>query len=109
MIDEKKIANAAMSDEELDQVAGGTFEELEADAKEFESFGKLFQCSYPTGIGNMRIYDRGAVVGLFAKFGVQVNFDFDKSNEYFIGGNKVTREEAWKHVNAIMDKSQKTN
>ena len=104
MIDEKKLANAAMSDDELDQVAGGTFEELKADAEEFESFGKMFQCSYPTGIGNMRIYDREAVVGLFAKFGVQVNFDDNKPNEYFIDGNKVTREEAWNHINSIVDK-----
>ena len=105
MIDEKKLAKAAMSDEELDQVAGGTFEELKADAEEFESFGKMFQCSYRTGIGNMKIYDRRAVVGTFARFGVKVNFDFDKSNEYFIGGNKVTREEAWNHVKEIINKT----
>ena len=29
MIDEKKLANAAMNDEELDQVAGGTRQEFE--------------------------------------------------------------------------------
>ena len=105
MIDDKKLANAAMNDEELDQVAGGTHKELKADAKEFESFGKLFPaCSHPTGNGNMRMYDRRALVRIFANFGVKVNYDFDRSNEYFIGGNKVTREEAWNHVNSIINK-----
>ena len=100
MIDNKILENAAMGDEELDQVAGGTYSELRQEAKYLEqAFGYTRRFVYRTGIGNMRIYDRGAVVGLFARFGVQVNFDFDKSNEYFIGGNKVTREEVWNHIN----------
>ena len=106
MIDEKKIANAAMNDEELNQVAGGTFEEGKQDALELERvFGCNVRFSYRTGIGDMRIYDHNAVKKAFAKFGVKVNYDSDKSNEYFIGGNKVTREEAWNHINSIVDKT----
>ena len=108
MIDDKKLASAAMNAEELDQVAGGTFEEGKQDALELEKvFGYNVRFSYRTGIGDMRIYDHNAVREAFAKFGVKVNYDSDKSNEYFIGGNKVTREEAWNHINSIVDK--KTN
>ena len=108
MIDEKKLANAEMSDEELENVAGGTFNELESDAHELQrAFGisGRIRFTYPTGIGNMELVDRRAVVAGFEKLGVRMTFDFDKPNEYFIGDNKVTREEAWDHINAKLDKS----
>ena len=41
MIDEKKIANAAMNDEELDNVAGGTRIETYADGAELVKRGLL--------------------------------------------------------------------
>ena len=112
MIDEKKLANAEMSDEELENVAGGTFDELKSDAHELQrvfGIGGPIRFTYPSGIGNMELVDRSAVVAGFAKLGVRMTSDFDKPNEYFIGGNKVTREEAWNHINAIVDKRDKLN
>ena len=112
MIDEKKLAKAAMSDEELENVAGGTFDELKSDANELQrvfGLGGPIRFTYPSGIGNMELVDRSAVVAGFAKLGVRMTFDFDKPNEYFIGGNKVTREEAWDHINAKLDKLDKLN
>ena len=49
MIDEKKIANAAMSDDELDQVAGGGFSKEEAEkiagalGEELKELGPIIQ------------------------------------------------------------------
>ena len=92
-----------MSDKELDKVAGGTFEELKRDATELEeSFPigarKYMPFAIPTGIGNMKYYNHEAVIAAFAKCGVRMTFDMDKPNEYFIGDNKVTQEEALAHV-----------
>ena len=105
MAEEKKFADEVMSDAELDNVAGGTFEELKADADALQS--KLpvgIKLSRPSGIGNMRIYDRDAVIEVFRKYGVTVNFDFDKPNEYFLKGNKVSRDEAIAHTKAAINR-----
>ena len=105
MAEEKKFADEVMSDAELDNVAGGTFEELKADADALQS--KLpvgIKLSRPSGIGNMRIYDRDAVIEVFRKYGVNVNIDFDKPNEYYLKGNKVSRKEALEHTMAAIDR-----
>ena len=82
-----KYADEALSDDELDNVAGGSFEELKADAQALESvLPPAIRLSYPSGIGNIRIYDRDAIIGVFKRCGVDVNFDFNKPNEYFRGG-----------------------
>ena len=105
MIDEKKLANAAMNEEELDQVAGGTFGEIKDDAHKLQAaFGHTVRFAHRTGIGKMEYIDEAALRDGFKRFGVQVNFDDNKPNEYFIDGNKVTREEAWNHINSIVDK-----
>ena len=105
-----KYADEALSDDELDGVAGGSFEELKADAQALESvLPPAIRLSYPSGIGNMRIYDRDAVIGVFKRCGVDVNFDFNKPNEYFRGGNKITREEAIEHAKSILDKMVPSN
>ena len=98
-----KFADEVMSDEELDNVAGGTFDELKQDAYDLQrvfGLGGPIRFTYPTGIGNMVLVNRDAVVAGFAKLGVRMTWDYDKPNEYFIGGKKVTREEAWAHINA---------
>ena len=105
MIDEKKLASAAMNEEELDQVAGGTFGEIKDDAHKLQAaFGHTVRFAHRTGIGKMEYIDEAALRDGFKRFGVQVNFDDNKPNEYFIDGNKVTREEAWNHINSIVDK-----
>ena len=99
MAEEKKYADEIMSDEELDGVAGGTFEELKADVEALQpELPVAIKLSHPSGIGNMRIYDRDAVIEVFRRCGVNVKFDFNKPNEYFIGGNKVSRDEALAHT-----------
>ena len=40
MIDEKKLSNATMSDEELDQVAGGGYSKEEAEKVVTDAFGE---------------------------------------------------------------------
>ena len=110
MADEKILDEEIMSDEELDGVAGGSFDELKADAQALQSELPVgIKLSYPSGIGNMRIYDRDAVIEVFRKYGVTVNFDFDKPNEYFLKGNKVSRDEAIAHTKAAINREFPNN
>ena len=68
---EKILDEEIMSDDELDNVAGGSFDELKADAQALQSELPVgIKLSYPSGIGNMRIYDRDAAIGVFNKYGL---------------------------------------
>ncbi len=89
-----------LSDEELDKVAGGTYLESAGDAKKFNELGIKI---YDTEVFGVPVLTHNEFVKLrdeFTKFGVTVK---DKgglinSNEYYIGGKLVTRDEAWKHI-----------
>ena len=49
--------------------------------------------------------DEKAVTQAFAHFGVEYKVhDEDLPNEYFINGVKVSRDEAWKHVDNMFHK-----
>ena len=101
-MDEKILDEEIMSDDELDNVAGGSFDELKADAQALQSELPVgIKLSRPSGIGNMRIYDRDAVIEVFRKYGVTVNFD--------LKGNKVSRNEAIAHTKAAINREFPNN
>ena len=107
------LKDEILKDSELDQVAGGTFSESYGDAQQFEKLGvKIFKNDLvgvplldPEGFANLR--------NAFEKYGVTIKDDgsifgditgTSKANQYFINGNKVSRDEAWKHINAQFGK-----
>ena len=107
------LKDEILKDEELDNVAGGTFAESYSDAQQFEKLGvKIFKNDLvgvplldPEGFVNLR--------AAFEKYGVTIRDDGSiwgdltgksKANQYFIGGKEVSREDAWKHINAPFGK-----
>ena len=107
------LKDEILKDEELDQVAGGTFAESYSDAQQFEKLGvKIFKNDLvgvplldPEGFVNLR--------AAFEKYGVTIKDDGSiwgdltgksKANQYFIGDKEVSREDAWKHINAQFNK-----
>lgn len=103
------LKDEILNDEQLDQVAGGTFAESYNDARSFEKLGvKIFK----TELAGIGILDHDGFVNLrnaFKKYGVTIKDDgsvfgdltgTSKANEYFIGDKQVSRDEAWKHINA---------
>lgn len=103
------LKDEILTEEQLDNVAGGTFAESYSDAQSFEKLGvKIFKNELagvplldPEGFKNLR--------AAFDKYGVTIKDDgsifgdmvgTSKANEYYIGGKKVSRDEAWKHINA---------
>lgn len=112
------MANEILKDEiltekELDNVAGGTFAESYSDAKEFEKLGvKIFK----NDLVGVPLLDHEGFVNLrnaFDKYGVTIKDDgsifgdivgTSKANEYYINGKKVSRDDAWKHINAQFTK-----
>jgi len=103
------LKDEILTDEELDNVAGGTFAESYSDANEFEKLGvKIFQ----NDILGVPLLDHEGFVNLraaFNKYGVTIKDDgsifgdlikTSKANEYFIDGKQVSREDAWAHIKA---------
>ena len=107
------LKDEILKDEELDNVAGGTFAESYSDANNFEKLGvKIFE----KDIAGVPILDHEGFENLraaFDKYGVKIKDDGSiwgdltgksKPNQYFIGGKEVTQAEAWKHINAQFGK-----
>ena len=107
------LKDEILSDNELDNVAGGTFAESYSDANAFEKLGvKIFE----TKLAGVPILDHEGFVNLrnaFEKYGVTIKDDgslggdimgTSKPNQYFIGDKLVSRDEAWKHINSQFGK-----
>lgn len=107
------LKDEILSDEELEQVAGGTFAESYSDAQSFEKLGvKIFKNDLvgvplldPEGFVNLR--------AAFDKYGVTIKDDGSiwgdltgksKANQYYINGKEVSRDEAWQHIKAQLNK-----
>ena len=99
MIDEKKLANAAMSDEELDKVAGGRIAQAADDSRFLNSLNgscdrygatRLFFENHEQEIANA-----WSTVGIKAK--IYGGFAIT-SNEYYLDGKQITQEEARRHA-----------
>ncbi|MBR4641907.1 MAG: hypothetical protein IKO74_04185 [Selenomonadaceae bacterium] len=113
MTTEKILKDEILSDEELDNVAGGTFAESYNDARAFEQLGvKIFENDL-AGIGILNHEGFVNLRNAFSKYGVTIKDDgsifgdlmkTSKANEYFIDGKQVSREDAWKHINAQFGK-----
>ena len=95
-----------LSDEELDNVAGGTYLESADDAKKFKEIGINVYESEILGVPVLQGAQFTKLREAFNKFDVTIkdNGGIINANEYYIGGNKVSREDAWKHINAQLNK-----
>ncbi len=93
MTDEKITSNEILSDEQLDNVAGGSERQMETDVANFKKLGVLPASTYK--------HDGGAIQRAFALFGIEAKLHgghFGKSNEYFYNGVKLNQEQAWSVV-----------
>ena len=103
MTENDKFADEILSDEELDQVVGGTYLQTAQDSEFLNIYGL---CGKYTE--NDIAFDSGTsqeedVKAGWAKVGVDFHYHsgrgtFGTHNAYYISGNKVSREEAYAHV-----------
>jgi len=103
----KEILKEEMfSDNELDNVAGGTYLESADDAKKFKKLGIDIGAKEIAGVPILLHDEFVKLRGAFEKYGVTIK---DKGglindNEYFIDGKSVSRDDAWKHIEAQLSK-----
>ena len=107
MKDEKILAEEILSDEELDNVAGGSWLEFTADmldAKKrgiagFENVGLDANSDLVKMIGddNLRHKYVDKVGAVFASHGIEMTYNgkFLEKNIYKFNGKEITRQQAW--------------
>ena len=100
MIDRSKLANAEMNDEELGQVAGGTFCATAEDSTFLYAYGLLDD--YHGSLHTMFHWgsDSSDVDTGWAKAGITCVTKFSYSNQYFKDGKEITLDEARDYVKA---------
>ena len=100
------VALEQLSDEELEKVAGGTYLESGGDAKKFKELGINVYGSEFLGVPILQGENFTKLREAFNKFGVTIkdNGGIINANEYYIGDKKVSRDDAWNHINAQIKK-----
>ena len=104
MIDEKKLAKAAMSDEELDNVAGGNVSQTVDDSKLLYDYGLVDDWHGKTHTLFNWKSDSAIVDGGWSKAGITCVTKSLDSNQYFKDGKEITHDEAIAHVQANFQK-----
>ena len=92
-----------LTDEELDNVTGGTYIQCAQDGKKFNDLGVDVGYQEILGIPYVKF---SRLREAFDKFGVKAQTEggLIKDNKYFIDGKEVTRDQAWEHVMAQINK-----
>ena len=103
MIDEKKLANAAMSDDELDNVAGGTCYEIADDSRFLNSLNGSCDRYGATTIyfgGNGSSSRKAEVKKAWLSVGIETKLykGLSGDNEYYLDGKQITQERARQHA-----------
>ena len=112
MKDEKFLQEEKLSDEELEKVSGGTHSELAEDSRYLnvllQGTNVRHKCDR---YGTFRLIFDGAaqvdVMNAWQALGVNVELNEFGSNEYIIGGEKVSRQQAWDHAERTTGKTLK--
>lgn len=100
------LKDEILKDEELDNVAGGTYLESASDAKKFKELGIDIGAEEILGVPVLTHDEFVKLRGAFNKYGVTIkdNGGLIDANEYFIGDKLVSRDDAWKHIEAQLKK-----
>ena len=100
------LKDEILSDEELENVAGGTYLESADDAKNFKKLGIDIGAKEIAGIPVLFHDEFVKLRDTFQQYGVTIkdHGGLINDNKYFIGDKEVSREDAWKHINAQFGK-----
>ncbi len=106
MADEKILKEENLSDEELENVAGGTYTETAGDTKFLYEHGLMDYWRYTSTLAFTWLSDSKEVDAAWAKAGITcctVPGD-NSNNKYWAGGKEISRDEA---MNIVKSKFKK--
>ena len=95
-----------LTDEQLEQIAGGTYLESADDASKFKKHGINIYTNDILGVPVLQSAEFAKLREAFNQYGVTIkdHGGLINANEYFIGDTKVSRDDAWKHIEAQLNK-----
>ena len=93
MADEKILKDEILSEEDLDEVAGGTTDEINSDARRLQRIGMLGPAPTKDQVGDALYY-------LGQRIGLEIGCDLHdgSSNTYYINNKKVSRDKLWNKI-----------
>ena len=104
MIDNKILEDAAMSDEELDQVAGGNCYQMADDSRFLNSLNGSCDRYGATRIFFSNVYCK-EIEKAWSTVGITVTLSNEfVINEYSLNGRKITQEQARQHAMKVVGK-----
>ena len=100
MAEDKILKDEILNDEQLDEVAGGTYIESADDAQKFNKLGIKITDNEILGVPVLFHDEFVKLRETFNKFGVTIkdNGGLINQNQYFINGKEVSRDAAWNHI-----------
>ena len=112
MAGDKIREDEIMSDDELDNVAGGTLQDTDKDIEMVGRLGLFNGNPNFSAIKDFYQNNRGALTDMFAKFGIEYTQHEDKGNEYvysYVRAGQTTRihlsqEEVWNIIREQLGK-----
>ena len=95
MAEEKTLKDEVMSEEQLDQVAGGNRDELALDTQLFNAMGERSKAYDLEDITNTNVNGISAkITSLYSKLGIKVEYNDFGASSYSIGGRSISRNQA---------------
>ena len=101
MAEEKKIADEMLTDDELDEVSGGTIDETAADTRVLKKLGLRIDGRSAEDLIEFSKFSEAAieVSQIFKRFSIRVDqYWGPKTNKYYRDGQEISRELAFKIV-----------
>lgn len=88
----------AMSDDELEKVAGGTYKEVAGDSRFLNDLANLTDRYGATRTFFQYSSISDEVVQGWSKAGIALSPSFSGDNKYFLNGNQISREDAMNYA-----------
>ena len=107
MADEKILKDELLSDEELEQVAGGKAEETAADSRFLNSLNGSCRRYTKYSINSI---NKPSIKNAWAQVGIQADLSPSGShspNRYYLNGHRITQEQARQHAMDFVGKQMK--
>ncbi|MBO4401349.1 MAG: hypothetical protein J5809_05840 [Selenomonadaceae bacterium] len=107
MANDKIRNDEILSDEELDNVAGGSWMQTSLDIIEAGKSGLVnVNPDDVESVANFYQNNRSELTDMFAKFGIEFTHrgKWYEENDYSFNGQKISRDEAWSIINKQLGK-----
>lgn len=92
------LENEVLSDDQLENISGGTPEQTSEDYSFLENFGYAPKRTFWKNTNQTYFYKETQVKKGWDKVGITYEAGLNDDNKYFLGGEEISRKNAFKHL-----------